>query len=362
MEDRLIIIVLLLSSNVFAQVINQPQQVFQTNPPMQTFQAQGVPFQGAQASPNQISYTPFQTVPFPSTFNNVQQQSQVATQPQLSLGGQLQPLDQLTGNNLLQQNNPQQIQIQGTTFQAAPGTSLQPFVSAQPTPPSTIDSNVQNTIQSTVKEAQKITQNAANQNSGTDSSVVSKDTSLNGSIIRYNGKVFIAELNGQMIEAPSLAHLIGRQIVNGEIVTQDDSSMAGVPQNNIAAPNGLMPPAVPPMNGQNPMNNMIFPNQAFLPPGQVPMQQQLPFPGQMRPNLMQNMLFPNRQFMLQNRQMPVQQNMIGQFSMRRPPMPFQQNPMLQRPPFMRPPMPFPGQPGGFRQGPPMRRFGEYSII
>ena len=358
MEDRIIIIFLLLSTNVFAQIANQPQEFFPTNQPMQTFQAQGIPFQGVQASPNQISYTPLQTVPFPPSVNNVQQPMAAVSQHQLALGSQLQPLQQLAGSNLLPQNTPQQIQIQGTTFQAAPGTSLQPFQASQTVQPGGSDASVQQTIQNTVQEAQKLTQNTGTKDSGTDSNVVSKDTNLNGNVIGYNGKVFIAEVNGQMIEAPALAHLIGRQIVNGEIVTQDDSSMAGVQRNTIGATNQVVPPGMPLMNGQSPMNNMMFPNQQFIPPGQAPIQQ-LPFPGQLRPNPMQNMIFPKRQFLFQNRQMAMQQNMIGQFSMQRPPMPFQQNPMLRRPPFMRPPMTFPGRPGGFRQGPPGRRFGKF---
>lgn len=362
MEARWIVVVLLLSTEVFAQIPNP--SIFQSSQPLQTFQAQGTPFQGAQASPNQISYTPFQTVPFPPSASNAQQPVP-AGQLRMTLGSQLQPMQQLAGNNL-QQNAPQQVQIQGTTFQAAPGTSLQPFQSGQAAQQqvsslqatnSNSDIDVQKTIQSTVQQAQQITQNSATQNSGTDSNVVSRDTKLNGSIIRFNGKVFIAENNGQMIEAPTLGHLVGQQIVNGQIITQDDSSMIAAQQNNIAATNSLIP-RMSFINGQNPINNVMAPNQGFFSPGQAPIQQPFPFPGQMRPNPMQNAVFQNRQFMLQNGRVPMPQNMIGQFSMQRPPLPFQQRRLMIRPPLMRPPM-FPGQRGGFRQGPPGRQFGKF---
>jgi hypothetical protein len=232
----------------------------------------------------------------------------------------------------------------------------QPVSSLQATN-SNSDNDVQKTIQSTVQQAQQITQNAATQNSGTDSNVVSRDTKLNGSIIRFNGKVFIAENNGQMIEAPGLEHLVGQQIVNGQITTSDDSSMLAAQRNNIAATNALIAPRMPFINGQNPINNMMIPNQGFFPPGQAPIQQPLPFPGQMQPNPMQNAIFQNRQFMFQNGRVPMPQNMIGQFAVQRPPLPFQQRQLLRRPPPMRPPI-FPGPRGMFRQGPPGRQFGK----
>ncbi|XP_062584300.1 uncharacterized protein LOC134246055 [Saccostrea cucullata] len=358
MEVRLTILILLLSTNVFAQIPSQP--VFQPTPPLQTFQAQGVPFQGVQASPNQISYTPFQMVPFPQPAGSAQQPLPAGSQPQAPLGSQLQPMQQLPGTNLLQQNS-QQVQIQGTTFQAAPGTSLQPFQRDQATQQqlSTMqqtnsNSDVQKTIQNTVQQAQQITQNAQTPNSGTDSSAGSTDTSINGSIIRYNGKVFIADINGQMLEAPALEHLVGQQIVNGQIITQDSSSIP-TQQNNPAPTNALLPPGIPmnPMNGINPINNMMFPNQGFPPPGQAPMPQPLPFQG---PNPIQNAIFQNRRFMFQNGQIPMQQNMIGQFPMQGPPLPFPQNSLMRRPPPVRPPF-FRGQRGGFPPGFPGRRFG-----
>ncbi|XP_061173576.1 uncharacterized protein LOC133182745 [Saccostrea echinata] len=359
MEVRLTVLILLLSTNVFAQIPSQP--VFQSTQPLQTFQAQGVPFQGVQASPNQISYTPFQMVPFPPAAGSAQQPVSTGPQPQAALGSQLQPMQQLPGNNL--QQNSQQIQIQGTTFQAAPGTSLQPFQRDQATQQQQLssiqqtnsNSDVQKTIQNTVQQAQQITQNSQTQNSGTDSNVGSADTSINGSIIRFNGKVFIADINGQMIEAPTLEHLVGQQIVNGQIITQDSSLMAAQ-QNNLASTNALLPPRMP-INGMNPVNNMMFPNQRFSPPGQAPMQQPLPFQG---PNPMQNAIFQNRRFMFQNGQMPVpmQQNMIGQFPMQGPPLPFPQNSLMRRPPPMRPPF-FRGQRGGFPPGFPGRRFGNF---
>ena len=242
-----------------------------------TFQMQGNTFQGVQGSVQPVvTGTQFQTVPASTRF-----------QTQSNAGTQIQTV--LQGNQLVSTSNSNRVP-RGTTFQAAAGTAMQPFLQTmQPNGLQTINSFATTTgqessaaIQNTLNTAQTIA-STANSNSNNDSNA---DTSLNGNIVNLGGRIFIVTDDGRNIEAPNFAHLVGSVIRNGQISTTNNVIQPPImsPRFNNAqfGQNRMMFPTAPPVTiGAN--GNTGFPGPQF--PGNVPMNGQMPgqFPAN-KPN------------------------------------------------------------------------------